>query len=194
MTQQHLILQTQPRPNRLLVASIDVQRRRRRLNSHYEISFKVPMTTDDYEEMIIPEGHVQDERGQFYVVQTRARDRSNKVINTQIICTHIMFKIIDLKMPYSDYIYEAYGIHISVLLDKISAATDGVYTFVVHNTFDLRDMKDSGATIVLAALQHTVNLCVCEIKPGNFIIHLYNRIGSDNGFEYRLKRNVGRCF
>lgn len=176
-------------PTGLLVASTDVQRRRR-LNSDYEISFTVPMTSDDYKEKIIPKGHVQDERGQFYVIQDRARDRSNKVISAQIICTHIMFKMIDFKMPYSEYIDEAYGVHIGVLLDKISAATGGVYSFVVHDTFDLRDVKDWGATTALAALQDTLNLYGCEIEPDNFVIHLYKRIGSDDGFEYRLKKNI----
>lgn len=176
-------------PTGLLVSSTDVQRRRR-LNSDYEIAFTVPMTSTDYKELIIPKGHVQDERGQFYVIQDRARDRSNKVISAQIICTHIMFKMVDFKMPYGDYIDEAYGVHISVLLDKISAATGGVYTFVLHDTFDLRDVKDWGATTVLAALQDVANLYGCEIDPDNFVIHLYKRIGSDDGFEYRIRKNI----
>ncbi|QSF42644.1 phage tail protein [Paenibacillus tianjinensis] len=176
-------------PTGLLVASTDVQRRRR-LNSDYEISFTVPMTSDDYKEKIIPKGHVQDERGQFYIIQSRARDRSNKVISAQVICTHIMFKMVDFKMPYGDYIDEAYGVHISVLLDKISAATGGVYTFVTHDSFDLRDIKDWGATTALAALQDAVNLYGCEIEPDNTVIHLYKRIGSNDGFEYRFRKNI----
>ncbi|MEK4328902.1 phage tail protein [Paenibacillus sp. FSL R7-0312] len=188
--QQHLKSFDRNRaPTGLLVQCTDIQRRRR-LNSDYEISFTVPMTSTDYKELIIPKGHVQDERGQFYVVQSRARDRSNKVISAQVVCTHIMFKMIDFKMMYSDYIDEAYGVHISVLLDKISAATGGVYTFVIHDTFDLRDVKDWGATTALAALQDTVNLYGCEIDPDNFVIHLHKRIGSDDGFEYRLKKNI----
>ncbi|WP_342422877.1 phage tail protein [Paenibacillus sp. FSL E2-0178] len=188
--QQHLKSFDRNRaPTGLLVQSADVQRRRR-LNSDYEISFTVPMTSTDYKELIIPKGHVQDERGQFYVVQSRARDRSNKIISAQIICTHIMFKMVDFKMPYGDYIDEAYGVHISVLLDKISAATGGVYSFVTHDTFDLRDVKDWGATTALAALQDTVNLYGCEIEPDNFVIHLYKRIGSDDGFEYRIRKNI----
>lgn len=128
-------------PTGLLVHCTDVQRRRR-LNSDYEISFTVPMTSEDYKEKIIPKGHVQDERGQFYVVQSRARDRNNKIISAQVLCTHIMFKMIDFKIPYDQYIDEAYGVHINLLLDKISAATGYVYSFVLHNTFDLRDVKD----------------------------------------------------
>lgn len=176
-------------PTGLLVASTDVQRRRR-LNSDYEISFTVPMTSADYKEKIIQKGHVQDERGQFYVIQSRARDRGNKVISAQVICTHIMFKMIDFKIPYDQYIDEAYGVHISVLLDKISAATGYVYTFVLHDTFDLRDVKDWGATTALAALQDAVNLYGCEIEPDNTVIHLYKRIGNDDGFEYRFKKNI----
>ncbi|QWU17402.1 phage minor structural protein, N-terminal region [Paenibacillus sophorae] len=176
-------------PTGLLVSVTEVQRRRR-INSDYELSFMVPMTSDDYKEKIIPKGHVQDERGQFYVVQSRARDRSNKALTAQIVCTHIMFKMIDFKIPYDQYIDEAYGIHISTLLDKISAATGGVYTFVTHDTFDLRDVKDWGRTTALAALQDTVNLYGCEIEPDNFVIHLYKKIGSDKGFQYRLGKNI----
>ncbi|MDT3426059.1 phage minor structural protein [Paenibacillus forsythiae] len=176
-------------PTGLLVASTDIQRRRR-LNSDYEISFTVPMTSDDYKEKIIPKGHVQDERGQFYVVQSRARDRSNRALTAQIVCTHIMFKMIDFKIPYADYIDEAYGVHISMLLDKITAATGGVYTFQLHDTFDLMDVKDWGRTTALAALQDTVNLYGCEIDPDNTVIHLYKRIGSDKGFQYRLGKNI----
>ncbi|MEK8207016.1 prophage endopeptidase tail family protein [Paenibacillus sp. FSL L8-0696] len=176
-------------PTGLLVQCNDVQRRRR-LNSDYEISFTVPMTSDDYKEKIIPKGHVQDECGQFYVVQSRARDRNNKIISAQVLCTHIMFKMIDFKIPYDQYIDEAYGVHISVLLDKISAATGYVYTFVLHDTFDLRDVKDWGATTALAALQDAVNLYGCEIEPDNTVIHLYKRIGSDDGFEYRIRKNI----
>ncbi|WP_340398122.1 prophage endopeptidase tail family protein [Paenibacillus sp. FSL E2-0202] len=176
-------------PTGLLVQCTDVQRRRR-LNSDYEISFTVPMTSDDYKEKIIPKGHVQDELGQFYVVQSRARDRNNKIISAQVLCTHIMFKMIDFKIPYDQYIDEAYGVHISVLLDKISAATGYVYTFVLHNTFDLRDVKDWGATTALAALQDAVNLYGCEIEPDNTVIHLYKRIGSDDSFEYRIRKNI----
>ncbi|MNO34238.1 Prophage endopeptidase tail [compost metagenome] len=176
-------------PTGLLVQCNDVQRRRR-LNSDYEISFTVPMTSDDYKEKIIPKGHVQDERGQFYVVQSRARDRNNKIICAQVLCTHIMFKMIDFKIPYDQYIDEVYGVHISVLLDKISAATSYMYTFILHDIFDLRDVKDWGATTALAALQDTVNLYGCEIEPDNTVIHLYKRIGSDDGFEYRIRKNI----
>ncbi|NUU58976.1 phage tail protein [Paenibacillus agri] len=176
-------------PTGLLVASTDVQRRRR-INSDYEISFMVPMTSADYKEKIIPKGYVQDERGQFYVVQSRGRDRNSKVISAQVICTHIMFKMIDFKIPYNQYIDEAYGVHITTLLDRITAATGGVYTFVLHDVFALRDVKDWGRTTALAGLNDVINLYGCEIEPDNTVIHLYKRIGKDDGFQYRLGKNI----
>ncbi|MFF2016211.1 phage tail protein [Paenibacillus sp. NPDC058177] len=176
-------------PTGLLVASTDVQRRRR-VNSDYEISFTVSMTSADYKEKIIPKGYVQDERGQFYVVQSRGRDRNSKVISAQVICTHIMFKMIDFKIPYNQYIDEAYGVHITTLLDRITAATGGVYTFVLHDVFDLRDVKDWGRTTALAGLNDVINLYGCEIEPDNTVIHLYKRIGKDAGFQYRLGKNI----
>ncbi|MFE4709441.1 hypothetical protein ACFRAM_01095 [Paenibacillus sp. NPDC056722] len=149
-----------------------VVQRRRWVNSDYEISFTVPMTSADYKEKIIPKGHVQDERGQIYVIQSHARDLSNKKISAQDICTHIMFKMVDFKIPYNQYIDEAYGVHITTLLNRITAATGGVYTFVLHDIFDLRDVKDWGRTTVLAGLNDFINLYGCKIESDNTVIHL----------------------
>ncbi|MCL6458486.1 MAG: hypothetical protein K6T85_10825 [Gorillibacterium sp.] len=42
--------------------------RKRRISSDYELSFQLPMISDDYREKIVQKGHVRDERGQFYVI------------------------------------------------------------------------------------------------------------------------------
>ncbi|MEK4117704.1 phage tail protein [Paenibacillus sp. FSL W8-0919] len=165
--------------------------RRRRLNSDYELSFLVPMTSDDYLEKIQIKGHVRDERGQYYVINTRQRQRDNKQLTAQITCTHVMFKLNDYKVPYDEYIDEAYGIHISTLLNKISAWTGGRFTFQVHDTFDLWDIKDFGRTNALAALNQVVNLYGAEIRPDNFVIHIHKKIGSQTDrYEYRTKKNI----
>jgi len=108
--------------------------RRRRLNSDYELSFFVPMSSDDYLEKIQMKGHVQDERGQYYVINSRKRDRSKKKLTALITATHVMFKLNDYKVPYDDYIAEAYGVHISTLLDKISRSTGSVCRSSRSNT------------------------------------------------------------
>ncbi|WP_192716580.1 phage tail spike protein [Paenibacillus sp. OAE614] len=172
-----------------LLDATDVQRRRR-LNSDYELSFLVPMTSDDYREKIQIKGHVQDERGQFYVINTRQRVRDGKKLTAQITATHIMFKMNDFKIPYNDYIEEMYGVPIVSMLDRISAATGGKYTFVVHDTFDLRDVKDFGRTTALAALNQIVGLYGCEIEPDNFTIHVHKQLGADRGFQYRIQKNI----
>lgn len=165
--------------------------RRRRLNSDYELSFLVPMTSDDYLEKIQIKGHVRDERGQYYVINTRQRQRDKKKLTAQITCTHVMFKLNDYKVPYDEYIDEAYGIHISTLLNKISAWTGGRFTFQVHDTFDLWDIKDFGRTNALAALNQVVNLFGAEIRPDNFVIHIHKKIGSQTDrYEYRTKKNI----
>ncbi|GGH17403.1 phage tail spike protein [Paenibacillus segetis] len=164
--------------------------RRRRLNSDYELSFLVPMSSDDYLEKIQLKGHVMDERGQYYVINTRQRQRDKKKLTALITCTHIMFKMNDYKVPYDDYVSEAYGVHISTLLDKISAWTGGRFTFQVHDTFDLWDIKDFGRTNALAALNQVINLFGAEIRPDNFVIHVHKKIGSDNRFEFRTKKNI----
>jgi hypothetical protein len=173
-----------------LIDAYDIERRRR-LNSDYELSFFVPMSSDDYLEKIQQKGHVMDERGQYYVINSRKRDRSKKKLTALITATHVMFKLNDYKVPYDDYIAEAYGVHISTLLDKISGWTGGRFTFQVHDTFDLWDIKDFGRTNALAALNQVVNLFGAEIRPDNFVIHIYKKIGSQTDrYEYRTKKNI----
>ncbi|WP_339292741.1 prophage endopeptidase tail family protein [Paenibacillus sp. FSL W8-0187] len=165
--------------------------RRRRLNSDYELSFLVPMTSEDYLEKIQIKGHVRDERGQYYVINARQRQRDKKKLTAQITCTHVMFKLNDYKVPYDEYIDEAYGIHISTLLNKISAWTGGRFTFQIHDTFDMWDIKDFGRTTALAALNQVINTFKAEIRPDNFVIHIHKKIGSQNDrYEYRTKKNI----
>ncbi|WP_427050351.1 hypothetical protein [Paenibacillus sp. TC-CSREp1] len=75
-----------------LIDSTDIQRSRR-INSDYEITFLVPMTSDDFREKIAIKGHVQDERGQFYVIQSRSRSREGRKLTASIYCNHVMFKL-----------------------------------------------------------------------------------------------------
>jgi hypothetical protein len=164
--------------------------RKRRINSDYEMSFLVPMTSEDYREKIQFKGHVEDERGQFYVIQSRSRVRDGRKLTASIYCTHVMFKLMDFKFPYASYIAEAYGVHISQLTDLISAATGGRFTFSIDDTFDLVDVKDFGQGNCLVALNKIIELYGCEIDPDNFVIHLKKRIGADNGHQYRLKKNI----
>ncbi|QOH62404.1 phage tail protein [Paenibacillus polymyxa] len=172
-----------------LVDSYDIQRRRR-INSDYELTFMVPMTSEDYREKIAIKGHVQDERGQFYVIQSRSRSREGKKLTANIYCNHIMFKLNDYKFPYASYIAEAYGIHINQLTDLITAATGGRFKFVIHDTFDLHDVKDFGRGTCLEALNKIIQMYECEVEPDNFVINLRKKIGADNGLQYRLKKNI----
>lgn len=164
--------------------------RKRRINSDYEMSFLVPMISDDYREKIQLKGHVEDERGQFYVIQSRSRVRDGRKLTASIYCTHVMFKLMDYKFPYASYISEAYGVQISQLTNLISAATGGRFTFSIDDTFDLVDVKDFGQGNCLVALNKVVELYGCEIDPDNFIIHLKKKIGGDFGHQYRLKKNI----
>jgi phage minor structural protein len=172
-----------------LVDSYDIQRRRR-INSDYELTFMVPMTSEDYREKIAIKGHVRDERGQFYVIQSRSRSREGKKLTANIYCNHIMFKLNDYKFPYASYIAEAYGIHINQLTDLITAATSGRFKFVIHDTFDLHDVKDFGRGTCLEALNKIIQMYECEVEPDNFTINLRKKIGTDSGLQYRLKKNI----
>lgn len=166
--------------------------RRRKLNSDNELSFLVPMSSEDYTEKLQLKGHVKDDRGQYYVINTRNRQRDKNKLTALITCTHIMFKMGDYKVPYDDYIEEAYGVHISTLLDKISTWTGGRFKFVVHDTFDLWDIKDFGRTNALAALTQVVNTFKAEIRADNFTIHIHKKTGTNDRYEFRTKKNIIR--
>lgn len=172
-----------------LIDSTDIQRRRR-INSDYELTFMVPMTSDDYREKIAIKGHVQDERGQFYVIQSRSRSREGRKLTASIYCNHVMFKLNEFKFPYNSYIDEAYGVHINELTQLITTATGGRFTFAIHDTFELHDVKDFGRGTCLEALNKIVDMYECEVEPDNFVINLRKRIGSDHGLQYRLKKNI----
>ncbi|WP_068782006.1 phage tail protein [Paenibacillus sp. GM2] len=172
-----------------LIDAYDIERRRR-INSDYELTFMVPMTSEDYQEKIQIKGHVQDERGQFYVIQSRSRSREGRKLTANIYCNHIMFKLNDFKFPYSSYIDEAYGVHITTLTDSISAATGGRFKFQIHDTFALHDVKDWGRGDCLQALNDVIKMYECEVEPDNFVIHLKKKIGADSGLQYRLKKNI----
>ncbi|MEC0169711.1 phage tail spike protein [Paenibacillus graminis] len=172
-----------------LVKVYDVERKRR-INSDYELSFLVPMNSKDYLEKILIKGHVKDERGQYYVINSRSRVREDRKLTASIMCTHVMFKLTDFKFPYASYIAEAYGVHISQLTNLISAATGGRFTFSIDDTFDLYDVKDFGQGNCLQALNKIIEMYGCEIEPDNFVIHLKKQIGADNGLQYRIKKNI----
>ncbi|GGF72786.1 hypothetical protein GCM10010912_17510 [Paenibacillus albidus] len=172
-----------------LVKSYDITRKRR-INSDYELSFLVPMSSKDYLEKILIKGHVKDERGQYYVINSRSRVREDRKLTASIMCTHVMFKLTDFKFPYASYIDEAYGVHISQLTNLISVATGGRFTFSIDDTFDLFDIKDFVQGNCLQALNKIIEMYGCEVEPDNFVIHLKKRIGADNGLQYRIKKNI----
>ncbi|WP_018755211.1 phage tail spike protein [Paenibacillus terrigena] len=173
----------------VLVDATDIQRKRR-LNSDYELSFLVPMTSADFRDKLQLKGHVKDERGQYYVINSRQRVRDGRKLTASVSCSHVMFKLTDYKIPYASYISEAYGVHITTLLNVISAATGGKFTFSVDDTFTLHDVKDWGRGNALQALNDVIKMYECEVEPDNFTIHIRKKIGTDNGLQYRLGKNV----
>ncbi|WP_138756537.1 prophage endopeptidase tail family protein [Paenibacillus sinopodophylli] len=163
--------------------------RRRRINSDYELTFQLPMSSEDYN--IIPiKGHIKDDRGQYYVINDRARKREGVKRMVEYVCTHVMFKLADFKFPYASYIDEAYGVNITTLLTTISAATGGKFSFTVDDTFELKDIKDFGRGDCLQALNKVIDAYGCEIEPDNFVIHIKKQIGMNRGYEARMRKNI----
>ncbi|KIL35179.1 hypothetical protein SD71_16280 [Cohnella kolymensis] len=163
--------------------------RQRRVNSDYTLSFVVPMSSDDYNIAQI-KGHVKDDRSQYYVINDRSRKREGVKRMVQFDCMHVMFKLADFKFPYASYIEEAFGVNIATLLNSISAATNGKFSFSVDDKFDLQDIKDFGRGNCLQALNYVVEKYGCEVEPDNFVIHLKKQIGMDRGFQARIRKNI----
>ncbi|AWB45265.1 hypothetical protein DCC85_14220 [Paenibacillus sp. CAA11] len=174
----------------ILVDAYEIQRTRR-INSDYSLTFSVPMTSADFREKIVVKGHVRDERGQYYVINSRQRTRDGRKLTAQISCTHVMFKLTDYKFPYASYMAEGYGIHISQLTSLISQATGGRFTFSIDDTFDLVDVKDFGRGTCLQALNSVVEMYGAEVEPDNFTIHLRKRVGDQaSEMRYQLAKNI----
>nr|WP_256721488.1 phage tail protein [Paenibacillus odorifer] len=173
-----------------LVSADDVARTRR-TNADYSLGFTVPMSSADYREKLPLKGHIMDERGQYYVINKRQRNRDNRKLTAQITCNHVMFKLADYKFPYASYIREAYGIHITQLTALISVATGGRFSIAVDDTFDLADVKAFGGGNCLEALNAVINLYGAEVNPDNFTLHLRKKIGDVNSaLQYRIGKNI----
>lgn len=174
----------------ILVDAFDIQRTRR-INADYSLTFSVPMTSADFREKLPLKGHVRDERGQYYVINSRQRVRDGRKLTATISCSHVMFKLTDYKFPYASYISEAYGVHISQLTALIQTATGGRFTISVDDTFDLVDVKDFGRGNCLQALNDVINMYGAEVEPDNFTIHLRKKIGNPSSpLRYQLAKNI----
>lgn len=149
------------------------------------------MSSADYRDKLPLKGHVKDERGQFYVINKRQRNRDGRKLTAQVTCSHVIFKLADYKFPYASYIREAYGVHITQLTALISAATGGRFVISVDDTFDLVDVRDFGGGNCLAALNYVINAYGAEVEPDNFTIHLRKKIGNAaSDLQYRIGKNI----
>lgn len=165
--------------------------RQRRVNADYSLTFAVPMSSADFTDKLPLKGHVKDERGQYYVINSRQRTRDDRKLTAQITCSHVMFKLADYKFPYASYIAEAYGVQISTLTALVQAATGGRFSISVDDTFDLADVKDFGNGNCLEALNAILTLYGAEVEPDNFTLHIRKKIGNAaSPYSVRLTRNL----
>ncbi|MEC0167846.1 phage tail protein [Paenibacillus graminis] len=165
--------------------------RTRRINADYTLTFNVPMASDDFRDKLPLKGHVMDERGQYYVINSRQRNRDDRKLTAKISCSHVMFKLADYKFPYASYVDEGFGYHITQLTSLITAATGGVFSISVDDTFDLADVKAFGGGNCLEALNFVIDLYGAEVEPDNFTLHLRKKIGNPaSDYRVALTRNL----
>ena len=67
--------------------------RTRRINADYTLTFNVPLTSEDFRDKLPLKGHVMDERGQYYVINSRQRNRDDRKLTAQVTCSHVLFKL-----------------------------------------------------------------------------------------------------
>lgn len=165
--------------------------RQRRVNADYSLTFAIPMSSADFTDKLPLKGHVMDERGQYYVINSRQRTRDDRKLTAQVTCSHVMFKLADYKFPYASYIAEAYGVQITQLTTLVQAATGGRFSISVDDTFDLADVKDFGNGNCLEALNAILTLYGAEVEPDNFVLHIRKKIGNAaSPYSVRLTRNL----
>ncbi|WP_379161390.1 phage tail protein [Paenibacillus sp. sgz5001063] len=163
----------------------------RRTNADYTLTFNVPMSSADFTDKLPLKGHVMDERGQYYVINSRQRNRDDRKLTALISCSHVMFKLADYKFPYASYIAEGYGKHITELTALIVAATGGIFSISVDDTFDLADVKAFGGGNCLEALNAVIDIYGAEVDPDNFTLHLRKKIGNAaSDYRIALTRNL----
>lgn len=175
-------------PIGVLPSAYDIQRKRR-INSDYELVFTVPMDSADYKEKLALKFHVQDEHSQYYVINTRKRDRDGLKRTVQFSCMHVMFKLSDILMPYNSfYMEEGFGINILTLTNLISSATNGRFQFVINDEFELKDVKDFGRGNCMEILNKVMQLYSAEYDVNNFLFYMKKTVGSDTGCSIGSER------
>jgi phosphohistidine swiveling domain-containing protein len=172
------------RSNEVLDVSIH-----KRLNSDDYLTFALPMNSEKYP-LLEHEGLVKCE-GQLYVIKKKERKRNGLSRLAQYTCNRIMHRMIDIRIPYSQAVEEAFGKDISYFLNIISNATGGVFTFQVMDTIPPTDVYNWGYSNCLKGFQDIVNAFGVEFVSDNYNIKIYKKITIDNGgVQYRIKKNI----
>jgi phage minor structural protein len=160
----------------------------RRLNSDYTLTFNFAMESPKYS-LLEKEGLIECE-GQKYIIKEFERKREGMGRTVQVKCPHIMQRMRDIKIPYSSAVSESLGADISTMLNIISSATGGVFTFQVMDVIPVKDVYKWGFSNCLKAFQDLVKLYDVEFVPDNYNIKIYNKININNGMQYRFAKNI----
>lgn len=161
---------------------------KRRLNSDYSLEFLLNMNSPKYS-LIEEEGLIECE-GQKYIIKGRKRNRQGMGRTVLVTCPHIMRRMIDIRIPYSSAQEEALGKTITYFTDILSAATGGVFTFQIMDSFPLKDVYKWGYSNCLTAFQDLINAYGAEFVPDNYNIKIYQKININNGVQYRYAKNI----
>jgi phage minor structural protein len=153
-----------------------------RLNGEYTLSFIFPKS-DPKMECIVEDNYVKAE-GQLFTINYLTEERDTEgLLMARVDCEHIYFELIEKHIPSLSIFNSTVQQILEGLLSGTRFTADavritGLYTFI-HN-------KKS-------SLEGTVNLCKeldLELKRDNFTVALYEKIGNDNGVQFRYRKNL----
>lgn len=161
----------------------------REVNGIYPLDLVLPRDDEKWE--FISESNYIKVDGQLFIIRTleENRDQSGRIISN-IQCEHVLFELLDDYIVYEELINVSAQQALDVFLTGTRFKADatrisGTYDFEVEDATPLAGLNQ--------VLDHFQCEFICADDPdpdGKFLITLYPQIGSDDGRQFRYRKNV----
>ena len=153
-----------------------------KINGEYELSFQISVTDEKFQ-YVQEENIIKEPDGQLFVIREIDTARNGSKLMATVVCEHVFFLAID------EY-------HLEVVLQSataeqaMTAAFAGTpYTVVTVEPITLADIEllDTNPIVVTNEI---IKQCGGELHRNNFSVSLLNRLGADNGVQFRYRKNL----
>jgi len=153
-----------------------------KINGEYELSFQMSVTDEKFQ-YLAEENIIKEPDGQLFVIREIDTTRSGSKLMATVSCEHVFFLALD------EY-------HLEIVLEGATAEeameaafADTPYTVVTIEPITLADIELYDTNPV-AVTNEIINQCGGELHRNNFNVSLLNRIGADNGVQFRYRKNM----